>query len=87
MRILLVNVPHPAIGRRIPGKQLPPLRLLSIGGPLNNGHTVRLIDREFGATSLATLVARTAAWQPDLSRRRRKAARPFAPTRPQLRSR
>ena len=34
MRILLVNVPHPSIGSRIPDDHLPPLGLLSIGGPL-----------------------------------------------------
>jgi anaerobic magnesium-protoporphyrin IX monomethyl ester cyclase len=40
MRILLVNVPHPSIGSRIPDDHLPPLGLLAIGGPL--------IDAEFG---------------------------------------
>jgi len=34
MRILLINVPHPSIGSRIPDDHLPPLGLLSIGGPL-----------------------------------------------------
>jgi hypothetical protein len=41
MRILLINIPHPAIGSRIPGEQLPPLGLLCVGGPLiNDGHEV-----------------------------------------------
>ena len=31
MRILLINVPHPAIGSRIPDDHLPPLGLLAIG--------------------------------------------------------
>ncbi|MDB5709276.1 MAG: magnesium-protoporphyrin monomethyl ester anaerobic oxidative cyclase [Sphingomonas bacterium] len=33
MRILLINVPHPAIGSRIPKEQLPPLGLLCVGAP------------------------------------------------------
>jgi anaerobic magnesium-protoporphyrin IX monomethyl ester cyclase len=41
MRILLINVPHPSIGSRIPDDHLPPLGLLSIGGPLiDDGHDV-----------------------------------------------
>ena len=49
MRILLVNVPHTAIGSRIPDEHLPPLNLLCIGGPLiDSGHEVRLLDAEFG---------------------------------------
>jgi anaerobic magnesium-protoporphyrin IX monomethyl ester cyclase len=44
MRVLLINVPHPSIGSRIPDDHLPPLGLLSIGGPLiDDGHEVRLI--------------------------------------------
>lgn len=67
MRILLINVPHPAIGSRIPKEQLPPLGLLSVGGPLiDDGHEVRLIDGEFGPMSLATLTEQAAAWRPDV---------------------
>lgn len=39
MRILLINPPHTAIGSRIPDEQLPPLSLLSIGGPLVDAGT------------------------------------------------
>jgi len=47
MRIVLVNPPHSAIGSRIPDEQLPPLGLLSIGGPLiDDGHTVSLVDAD-----------------------------------------
>src|SRR5215831_18020987 len=50
MRILLVNVPHPAIGSRIPDDHLPPLGLLSIGGPLlDAGHEVSLLDADLEA--------------------------------------
>ncbi|MBO9621954.1 MAG: magnesium-protoporphyrin IX monomethyl ester anaerobic oxidative cyclase [Sphingomonas sp.] len=57
MRILLVNVPHPAIGSRIPREQLPPLGLLSIGGPLiDDGHEVALLDAEFGPMSHGEVV-------------------------------
>jgi len=67
MRILLINVPHPAIGSRIPREQLPPLGLLSVGGPLiDDGHAVRLIDGEFGPMPLETLVGQAVAWQPDV---------------------
>ena len=73
MRILLVNVPHPAIGSRIPDDHLPPLGLLSIGGPLiDDGHDVRLIDAEFGPMPLGALIAEIVR-----HRARRRALRPF----------
>ncbi len=66
MRILLINVPHPAIGSRIPKEQLPPLGLLCVGGPLiDDGHEVRLIDGEFGPMPLDRIVAAAMAWAPD----------------------
>jgi anaerobic magnesium-protoporphyrin IX monomethyl ester cyclase len=66
VRILLINVPHPAIGSRIPDDHLPPLGLLAIGGPLiDDGHEVRLIDGEFGPMPVETLVAEAARWAPD----------------------
>ena len=50
MRILLVNVPHPSIGSRIPDDHLPPLGLLCVGGPLiDAGHEVRLFDADLEA--------------------------------------
>src|ERR1043165_480795 len=65
MRILLINVPHPAIGSRIPDDHLPPLGLLSIGGPLiDDGHEVRLLDGEFGPASTASLVAQAKQFAP-----------------------
>ncbi|NEX92146.1 magnesium-protoporphyrin IX monomethyl ester anaerobic oxidative cyclase [Caulobacter sp. 17J65-9] len=66
MRILLVNVPHPAIGSRIPREQLPPFGLLCVGGPLiDAGHEVRLVDGEFGPMSHAQIVAQAVAFAPD----------------------
>jgi anaerobic magnesium-protoporphyrin IX monomethyl ester cyclase len=66
MRILLVNVPHPAIGSRIPDDHLPPLGLLAIGGPLiDDGHEVQLLDAEFGPMSTAGIVAQTVRFRPD----------------------
>ncbi|HEV7434155.1 MAG TPA: magnesium-protoporphyrin IX monomethyl ester anaerobic oxidative cyclase [Pseudorhizobium sp.] len=66
MRILLVNVPHPSIGSRIPDDHLPPLGLLSIGGPLlDDGHDVRLLDAEFGPMPIGAIVAEIAEWRPD----------------------
>lgn len=66
MRICLINVPHPAIGSRIPDDHLPPLGLLAIGGPLiDDGHEVRLIDGEFGPMSVAAIVSEASAFRPD----------------------
>ena len=66
MRILLLNPPHPAIGSRIPREHLPPLGLLSLGGPLiDAGHDVRLVDAEFGPMSVGEIVASVAQWRPD----------------------
>ena len=57
MNIVLVNPPHTAIGSRVPDDHLPPLGLLAIGGPLLDvGHSVRLVDAEFGPMPLSVLV-------------------------------
>ena len=66
MRILLVNVPHPAIGSRIPDDHLPPLGLLAIGGPLiDDGHEVRLLDAEFGPMPTRAIVDAALGFAPD----------------------
>jgi anaerobic magnesium-protoporphyrin IX monomethyl ester cyclase len=66
MRILLINVPHPAIGSRIPDDHLPPLGLLAIGGPLiDDGHEVHLIDGDLNATPLHALIAEAVRMRPD----------------------
>lgn len=66
MRILIVNIPHPAIGSRIPKEQLPPLGLLCIGGPLiDDGHEVELIDGELGPMPLDALTDAVVARAPD----------------------
>ncbi|ODA66490.1 biotin synthase [Methyloligella halotolerans] len=65
MRVLLVNIPHPSIGSRIPDDHLPPLGLLSIGGPLiDDGHDVQLIDGEFGPMPVEELVDRIVDGEP-----------------------
>jgi anaerobic magnesium-protoporphyrin IX monomethyl ester cyclase len=65
MRVLLINPPHPSIGSRIPHEHLPPLGLLSIGGPLiDAGHEVRLIDAEFGPMSIEQIVAQAVVFAP-----------------------
>lgn len=67
MRILLLNVPHLAIGSRIPKEHLPPLGLLSIGGSLiDGGHDVRLIDAEFGPMPEAEIIRQTLESAPDI---------------------
>ncbi len=66
MRILLINVPHIAIGSRIPDDHLPPLGLLSIGGPLiDDGHEVRLPDAEFGPMPLADSLPHAVRHEPE----------------------
>jgi anaerobic magnesium-protoporphyrin IX monomethyl ester cyclase len=67
MRILLINPPHLSIGSRLPGEHLPPLGLLSIGGPLiDKGHEVRLLDAEFGPMKFVDIVAETLKYDPSL---------------------
>ncbi|HEV8388795.1 MAG TPA: cobalamin-dependent protein, partial [Dongiaceae bacterium] len=66
MRILLVNPGHPSIGSRIPDDHLPPLGLLSVGGPLiDDGHHVKLLDAEFGPMPVADIVTEAEAFAPD----------------------
>lgn len=67
MRILIINPPHPAIGSRIPDDHLPPLGLLSIGGPLiDDGHEVSLFDAEFGPVPISKVVQHISDVLPDL---------------------
>jgi anaerobic magnesium-protoporphyrin IX monomethyl ester cyclase len=67
MRMLLINPPHPSIGSRIPREQLPPLGLLSVGGPLiDAGHHVDLLDAEFGPLPLGEIAQRAAAIHPQI---------------------
>ena len=67
MRIFIINPPHPAIGSRIPREHLPPLGLLSLGGPLlDAGHQVKLLDAEFEPImSVDEIVAEAEAYGPD----------------------
>jgi len=66
MRILLINPPHPSIGSRIPREQLPPLGLLSVGGPLiDAGNEVRLLDAEFGPLSAVDIVRQAVEYAPE----------------------
>src|SRR5579871_3866411 len=66
MRILIVNPPHLAIGSRIPLEQLPPLGLLSVGGPLIDArHDVALLDAEIGPLPHDEIVRRVVQHRPD----------------------
>jgi anaerobic magnesium-protoporphyrin IX monomethyl ester cyclase len=66
MRILLINPPHPSIGSRIPKEHLPPLGLLSVGGPLlDAGHEVQLLDTEFGPLHIQQIVKQAASFAPE----------------------
>ena len=67
MRILLLNPPHTAIGSRIPREHLPPLGLLSVGGPLlDAGFDVELLDAEFGPMAVGAIIDEIARRAPDL---------------------
>ncbi len=64
-KILLINPPHTAIGSRIPKEQLPPLGLLSVGGPLiDAGFAVQLLDAEFGPMPFDDIIAQALAAEP-----------------------
>lgn len=66
MHILMINPPHPSIGSRIPDEHLPPLGLLSVGGPLvDAGHWVRLLDAEFGPLTTHQIVAQAREQAPE----------------------
>lgn len=65
-RILLLNVPHTAIGSRMPREHLPPLGLLSIGGPLiDAGFEVKLLDAEFGPMPMHSIIEHALAYDPN----------------------
>jgi len=65
MRLLLLNPPHPAIGSRIPREHLPPLGLLSIGGPLiDAGHQVKLLDVDFEPLEVGEIVEEVIRFRP-----------------------
>lgn len=65
--ILLINPPHTAIGSRIPREQLPPLGLLSVGGPLiDAGFSVSLLDAEFGPMPPEAVIEEALARKPQV---------------------
>lgn len=67
LRILLINPPHTAIGSRIPREHLPPLGLLSIGGPLlDAGHEVQLLDADIGPMPIHHIIAAVTRFAPDV---------------------
>lgn len=67
LKILLVNPPHTAIGSRIPDEHLPPLGLLSVGGPLiDDGFSVELLDAELAPLTLAQIADEVLHRQPDV---------------------
>jgi len=65
MKILIINPPHPSIGSRIPREHLPPLGLLSLGGPLiDAGHETKLLDAEFGPMTLDEILSEVRQFRP-----------------------
>ena len=67
MKVSLINPPHTAIGSRIPDDHLPPLGLLSIGGPLlDAGFPVVLIDADLEHLTLPRIVEAVLRSAPDV---------------------
>lgn len=67
MKIVIINPPHESIGSRMAKEHLPPLGLLSIGGPLiDAGHEVKLIDAEFGPMKFSEIIDAVSSRKPDL---------------------
>ncbi len=63
-KIILLNPPHTAIGSRIPDDHLPPLGLLSIGGPLlDAGYDVALLDADYQPLSHHEIIKQLVAMQ------------------------
>ena len=66
MQFVLINPPHTAIGSRVPDDHLPPLGLLSIGGPLlDAGHGVRLVDADHGNIAIDAILREALAERPE----------------------
>lgn len=67
MKVVLINPPHTAIGSRIPDDHLPPLGLLSIGGPLiDAGFTVELVDADLEDMPIQRIVEEAVRRAPDV---------------------
>lgn len=67
MKILMINIAHPAIGSRIPDDHLPPLGLLCIAGPLiDAGYDVSLLDAEITPLSQAAVIEEVIMQSPDI---------------------
>lgn len=67
MKILIINPPHLSIGSRMPNEHLPPLGLLSIGGPLiDAGHEVTLLDADYHNYKIENVVRQILEQNPDL---------------------
>lgn len=67
MKLLIINPPHLSIGSRMPNDHLPPLGLLSIGGPLlDEGYEVQLLDADYSFMKHSKIVSETQKYNPDL---------------------
>ena len=67
MKILLVNAPHLSIGSRLANEHLPPLGLLSIGGPLiDAGHDVDLFDADYYNYKISIVIEEIMKRNPDV---------------------
>ncbi len=67
MKIQIINPPHLSIGSRMPREHLPPLGLLSIGGPLiDAGHDVMLLDADYHNYTIEHIAQLVIDHNPDL---------------------
>ncbi|MGB0424805.1 MAG: B12-binding domain-containing radical SAM protein, partial [Flavobacteriales bacterium] len=67
MKILLLNPTHLSIGSRMAYEHLPPLGLISIGGPLiDDGHDVELLDADYSNMPFEKIIDECIGKDPDL---------------------
>lgn len=67
MKILIINPPHKSIGSRLANEHLPPLGLLSIGGPLiDEGFDVHLLDADYSNMNYSDIIHETLEQNPDI---------------------
>ncbi len=67
MNVLIINPPHQSIGSRLPKEHLPPLGLLSIGGPLiDNDHHVSLLDADYSNMPFGKIIDQVKQKCPDI---------------------
>ncbi len=67
MKIMIMHLPHPTIGCRLPDEKLPPMGLLVLTGHLlSEGHQVSLVDGEASSRSIREIQQEAKQHGPDV---------------------